>query len=124
MKSLKKICLLFCVCALLAACTSDPFTGKKTAALAGDSDLFPESFTQYQEFPDKSAIMYEGDDVEVVKRVGDRIKAAAEQWGVSLGQPDYLKDYQRERHLAQSGALNAWYMPRGKDDPGHYGLIL
>jgi hypothetical protein len=113
-KSLKRICLLFCVCALLATCTSDPFTGKKNVALAGDSDLFPEFFTQYQEFPDQSVIIHERDDVEVVKRVRDRIKAAAEQWGVPLGQPDYLKDYQWERHLTQSGELNTWSKPGGK----------
>jgi predicted Zn-dependent protease len=50
----------------------------------------------------------------MVQRVGGRIKAAAEKWVVSMGQADYLKDYQWEYHLVQSDEINAWCMPGGK----------
>jgi predicted Zn-dependent protease len=110
----KKMIAPLCICAVLVTCTSDPFTGKKSVALVGNSELFPESFAQYQEFLNQSEIIPEGADAEMVQRIGNKIKTAAEQWVDSLGQPDYLKDYQWEYHLVQSDEINAWCMPGGK----------
>ncbi|MDR2448180.1 MAG: M48 family metallopeptidase [Treponema sp.] len=100
MKCIKKLFLPFCVCVPLAMCASDLFTGKSSVALAGGGDPLPESFAQCQEFLNQNVIVSE--------------RTAAKQWGVPLGQPDCLKDYQWERHLVQSGGINAWRMPGRK----------
>jgi predicted Zn-dependent protease len=113
---MKKILLplAVCVCAFFASCASDPFTGKSSIALVGNSSLFPESFAQYKEFLDQSVIVSEGADAEMVQRIGDNIKKAAEKWVASMGKADYLKDYEWEYHLIQSDEINAWCMPGGK----------
>jgi predicted Zn-dependent protease len=102
------------LCLLLIGCASDPFTGKKSVALVSNSELFPQSFAQYQEFLDQSLVVSEGADAEMVRRVGERIQEAAEKWVASLGQQEYLADYEWEYHLVQSDEINAWCMPGGK----------
>jgi hypothetical protein len=62
MKSMKNLFLPLCAFLLFASCASDPFTGKKSMALVGNSELFPESFAQYKAFLDESFIISDGAD--------------------------------------------------------------
>jgi predicted Zn-dependent protease len=118
---MKKFLLPFCVCLIFASCSSNPMTGKRTLALVGNSDLFPQSFAAYQQVLDESIIISPDDPyparaeaAQMVERVGNKISAAAEKWVESIGQPDYLKDYEWEYHLIESNEINAWCMPGGK----------
>lgn len=99
---------------ILAACATNPLTGKSTMALVSNTELFPSSFQQYNEFLKENKVITGTPDAALVDRVGRNIKEAAEKWLASEGHSDYLNDYQWEYHLVQSGEINAWCMPGGK----------
>ena len=50
----------------------------------------------------------------MVKRVGQRISAAAKRWLDANNYQGYLKDYKWEYNLVQEETVNAWCMPGGK----------
>jgi predicted Zn-dependent protease len=113
---MKKIVILITliVAVLVAACVTNPLTGKSTMAFVNNSQLFPSSFQQYDEFLSESQVINGTADAEMVNRVGTRLKEAAEKWLASEGQSSYLADYAWEYHLVADDQVNAWCMPGGK----------
>jgi predicted Zn-dependent protease len=100
--------------AVIIACATNPYTGKKTMALVSNDSLLASSFTQYKTFLDGNQVITGTADAAMVDRVGNRIRQAAEKWAASTGQSAYLNDYQWEYHLVKSDEVNAWCMPGGK----------
>ena len=114
-KSLKKILVFLCLCCLaMSTCATNPFTGKNTMAIVDNSELFPTAFQQYNEFLDQSTVITGTADSEMVIRVGNRLRIAAEKWLADQGQSHYLDNYQWEYKLVLSDEINAWCMPGGK----------
>ncbi len=112
---MKKIILFFCVIiAVVAGCVTNPFTGKSTMALVDNSELFPQSFKQYDEFIKTHTVISGTSDAQMVERVGSNIRKAAEKWLASEGKSSYLKDYKWEYKLVKDNSVNAWCMPGGK----------
>jgi len=111
---MKKVFILCGAAALLLACATNPFTGKKTMAFVPDSSLFTSSFQQYSEFIKENKVVTGTADAQMVQKVGDKIKKASEQWLSANGYSNYLKDYKWEYKLVQDNAVNAWCMPGGK----------
>jgi len=99
---------------VITACATNPYTGKKTMALVNNDTLLASSFTQYQQFLDENKVITGTPDAEMVNRVGNRIRQAAEKWAVSIGHANYLDKYQWEYKLVESDQVNAWCMPGGK----------
>jgi len=115
MKKFKFLLIILLCGVLFLTCTeTDPLTGKTTMAFVSNSELFTSSFTQYSEFLSSSTEVKTGKDAEMVKRLGDKISAAAQKWYTSIGEPKYLKDYKWEYHLVKDDQVNAWCMPGGK----------
>jgi len=112
MKKLFVIPVIFCL--IFAACSRNPITGQKTMAFMSNNMLFPMAFQQYEEFLNENTIVTGTPEAEMVKRVGDRIKQAAETLLAAQGEANYLDDYEWEYHLIQSDEVNAWVMPGGK----------
>jgi predicted Zn-dependent protease len=83
-------------------------------AFVDNSQLFPSSFQQYNEFLNESQVITGTADAAMVNRVGARLKDAAEKWLASEGQSSYLADYKWEYHLVKDDQVNAWCMPGGK----------
>jgi len=55
------------------------------------------------------------EDAKTIKRVGTKIQKVVEQYFIDQGEPNYLKDYQREFNLLEDNEMvNAWCMPGGK----------
>jgi len=99
---------------LVFSCSTNPFTGKKTLALVPNSQLFPTSFAQYNQFLGENKVVTGTKQSEMITRVGKRIAIAAERWLTANGQQGYLKDYKWEYNLVNDNTINAWCMPGGK----------
>ena len=109
-----KLILGFATLTLFLSCKTNPITGKKTLNFVSNNELFPSSFQQYGEFLKENKVLTGTKDAKRVEAVGIKIKQAAEKYLASLGQTDYLKDYQWEYKLVDSPDVNAWCMPGGK----------
>ena len=111
---MKRLSIVFVVILLLPGCASNPLTGKKTMAFVSNSELFPSSFAQYEEFLQENTVISGTAEATMVSRVGERIAEAAQKWFVAEGYPHYLDDYEWEYKLVEDDAINAWCMPGGK----------
>lgn len=111
---LKNTLILFGASAIILACATNPFTGKKTMALVPNSQLFPTAFAQYDQFLTDNKVVTGTSDAAMITRVGQRIAVAAERWLNANGHQGYLKDYKWEYNLVNDETVNAWCMPGGK----------
>ncbi|MAN59425.1 MAG: peptidase M48 [Flavobacteriaceae bacterium] len=110
----KKTLSLLCVAALLIACNTNPFTGKKTLALVPNSQILPMAYQQYNQFLSESKVVSGTQEAQMVKNVGQKISAAAARYLNANGYTGYLNDYRWEYNLIQDETKNAWAMPGGK----------
>lgn len=109
-----KIFMAFVMIAILAACQTNPFTGKSGLALISNSSLFPMAFQQYDEIISESKVIDNTSEAEMVRTVGQNIAHAAAQYLQVINQSNYLDGYEWEYHLIDSKEVNAWAMPGGK----------
>ena len=77
---------------LIFSCATNPLTGKKTLNFVSNSQLFPSAFQQYGTFLKENKVIVGTTEAKRVETIGIKIKAAAEKYLISLGQPEYLKD--------------------------------
>lgn len=110
----KLIFLTLCVFIGVAACKTNPFTGKKVLNFYPNSQIFPMAFAQYDDFLGQNSVVEETAEAKMISRVGQRISTAAERWLDANGYPGYLKDYRWEYNLVKDTLVNAWCMPGGK----------
>jgi predicted Zn-dependent protease len=111
---MKKLFTLFIAVVLFFGCATNPLTGKSTMAFMDNSQLFPSSFAQYDEFLNESTVVTGTVDAQMVSRLGSRLAAAAQKWLSSEGNSHYLDDYRWEYNLVKDDQVNAWCMPGGK----------
>ena len=111
---LKKTLACAVVALTVMACTTNPFTGKKTLAIVPNSQILPMAFQQYDQFLTENKVVRGTADAAMIKSVGQKISTAAERWLNANGYAGYLKDYAWEYNLVQDEAVNAWCMPGGK----------
>lgn len=111
---MRRIILTVAIFLSIAACKTNPFTGKKMLNFYGNSQLFPTAFAQYNQFLNENNVVTDTDEARMITNVGQRIATAAETWLNANGFPGYLKDYQWEYKLVNDETVNAWCMPGGK----------
>ncbi|MBO0323977.1 M48 family metallopeptidase [Muricauda sp. CAU 1633] len=111
---MKRLILTVAVFLVVAACKTNPFTGKSTLNFYPNSQIFPMAFAQYDEFLGDNKVVTGTSDAQMITRVGQRIASAAERWLDANGYPGYLKDYKWEYNLVDDETVNAWCMPGGK----------
>jgi len=111
---MKKIFTLLTVIILFFGCTSNPLTGKSTMAFVNNSELFPSSFAQYEEFLNENEVESGTANAAMVSRLGAKLADAAQKWLDSEGNAHYLDDYAWEYKLVKDDTVNAWCMPGGK----------
>ncbi len=99
---------------LIIACATNPMTGKKVLNFVPNSQLFPSSFQQYDEFLKTNKVIVGTQDAKNIEIVGKRIAAAAAKFLNASGNGAILNDYQWEYKLVEDKSLNAWCMPGGK----------
>ncbi len=111
---MKKLVLTLVVFMGVAACKTNPFTGKSTLNFYPNSQIFPTAFAQYDQFLNENKVVEGTAEARMIEKVGQRIATAAEKWLSANGQPGYLKDYKWEYNLVNDETVNAWCMPGGK----------
>jgi predicted Zn-dependent protease len=100
--------------AVLAACVTNPITGRRSIQLANDGEIAAMALQEYQTTLSKSKVVSNTKDAAKIKNVGLRIKNAAENYYRSIGREADLKNYNWEFNLIEDKQLNAWCMPGGK----------
>jgi len=100
---------------LAAGCTTVPITGRRQLSLVSDDAMNSLAMTQYKETLGTAKLSTNAADVAMVRRVGQRVAAAVEQYFKQQGQSNQLEGYQWEFNLIDDPkTVNAWCMPGGK----------
>jgi predicted Zn-dependent protease len=101
--------------AMAWACAQVPITHREGLHLVPDSELVSMSFQQYRDVLKKSKLSKDKKQIKMVRRVGSRIAAAAEQFMREAGRAGAVANYKWEFNLIQDDkTVNAWVMPGGK----------
>lgn len=99
---------------VVASCTTNPMTGRKSLQIGTlNSEITSTAVQQYQQTLKESKVVT-GAQAQMVKKVGNNIKLAAERYYASIGRAADLSGYQWEFNLLQDKQVNAWCMPGGK----------
>ncbi|MBN1805560.1 MAG: M48 family metallopeptidase [Sedimentisphaerales bacterium] len=109
-----KLIVLCGLLLLLSGCTEVAITGRKQFNLVPDTTMNSMGFQAYSEFLTQNTLSKNFSDTQMVKRVGDRIRKAVEQYCAQNDMSDMLQGYQWEFNLVEDDQLNAWAMPGGK----------
>ena len=99
----------------LLACATVPLTERKTLRLIPDSELISLSFQQYSDVLKESKLSNDPEKVHRVRRVGERIARASEEFLRESKLESDIKNYKWEFNLIEDDKVaNAWCMPGGK----------
>ncbi len=112
---LKKVALLFIICAIGYGCATVPVTGRKQLSLVSSDEINTMSAQQYQEVITKGPLSTNAEQTEMIRRVGARIQKGVEQYMAEKGATSQLAGFKWEFNLIQDDkTVNAWCMPGGK----------
>lgn len=113
---IRSILSFFVAISFLTACTKNPITGRSQAKLLPESELQSMAMTEYQQFLSQNKVVSSSGnrDAEMVRRVGQRITKAVQDFYTQQGRPNDLAGYQWEYNLVDNKEANAWCMPGGK----------
>ncbi len=102
------------LCLMLAACSTVAITGRKQLNLIPASTMMSMSYQQYSEVIRSSKLSSNAAQTAMVKRCGERIQKAVEQYFAQNNQSQQLRGFEWEFNLIESEQVNAWCMPGGK----------
>jgi predicted Zn-dependent protease len=114
---IRTIASIFLMAAFAIACSRNALTGKKGPTLFKESDLQNMAATEYLQFLSSNKVVTTAGsrDVEMVRRVGQRITKAVEvYYNDVLKNPGELAGFKWEYNLVDNKEVNAWCMPGGK----------
>lgn len=110
----KKVLLLFVLMPAFFACSKNVFTGRKSLNLIPTSTINSLSFSEYKTFLSQNKTISSGSSVDLVKRVGNDIKLATEEYYRSKGLGKELQGFAWEFNVVDDPTVNAFCMPGGK----------
>ena len=99
---------------LLTSCGSVPLTGRKQLLLVSDSEVLSSSLTQYNDYIKTAKKSTSTSQTAMVKRVGQNIASATEEYLRQAGMSDEIKNFSWEFNLVADKQVNAFCMPGGK----------
>ncbi len=105
---------LLAVTILLAACATVPVTGRQQLSIIPDGEMQAMSYQQYAEVMAQSQLSDDDEATAMVRRVGEKIQVAVEEYMAHAGLAGHLRGYEWEFNLIESEQVNAWCMPGGK----------
>ena len=110
---MKKVYLMLFIL-FIAACSTNPFTGKTPLILVSNAEIFPMAFQQYNQILNEEKLSTNQQQTQMLKKVGNDIRLTVEQFLAQQNQSEFLEGYQWEFNLIENEQLNAWCMPGGK----------
>ena len=116
MKTFRNLFFL-CLALLTASCgTSNtvPITGRKTHLLVDDAQILSLSTQQYQQYMNEAKVSTSQTNAALVKRVGQRLATAVEDFLRNNGYANEIQNFQWEFNLVADNQINAFCMPGGK----------
>ncbi|MDJ0884805.1 MAG: M48 family metallopeptidase [Desulfobacterales bacterium] len=108
---------LLAVAAILfmVACTTVPMTNRQSFQMVPDADLHAMSSQQYRQVLNQSKLSDNAAQVRTVRRVGNRVARAAEDFLREQGLGHKISRFRWEFNLIEDDqTVNAWVMPGGK----------
>ncbi|MEO6904678.1 MAG: M48 family metallopeptidase [Bacteroidia bacterium] len=100
---------------ILIGCTKVPITGRRQLNLLPESEMLSMSLTSYKDFLSKNPPEEATEaNVQLVKKVGNKIAKAVEDFMRQKGMSDRIAGYKWEFNLVNNKEVNAWCMPGGK----------
>lgn len=116
MKTIRTL-LIGALALLTAACGTTntvPITGRKTRLLVDDAQILSLSTQQYQDYMKSAKLSTNATNTALVKRVGQRLSTAVENFLKNNGYAQELQNFQWEFNLVNSNEVNAFCMSGGK----------
>lgn len=113
---MKKIMIAAAFAMTLFACSRNAITGRNQLALLSEDELRSMAASEYQTFLSQNKVVSASasKDAEMVRRVGQRLVSAINEYYKDKGLSKELEGYQWEYNLVDSKEVNAWAMPGGK----------
>jgi predicted Zn-dependent protease len=110
----KRSIFLFSLLLFISSCQTVPITGRQQLSLIPSEKILSMSFQSHNEYLSKHAIITDTEDARMVKRAGQRIQHAVEQFFADQNMRNRLQGYRWEFNLIADKSINAWCMPGGK----------
>ena len=116
MKRIKHLFPILLVAVFVACGTTSkvPVTGRKHSLLVNDEQILSLSKQEYSKFLKGAKLSSNAAQTAMVKRVGQRLAKAVENYLVNNGLESELKYFAWEFNLVQDTHVNAFCMPGGK----------
>ncbi len=110
----KRIVAFAVVAVMMVACTTVPITGRRQLSLVSDAEMQQQSYAAYNQFLKEKQLSRDAQATAMVKRVGQRIQRAVEQYMAANNMSSELNGFQWEFNLVQDEQVNAFAMAGGK----------
>lgn len=110
----KKILSFSLAVTMLVSCTTVPLTGRRQLSLVSDAEMQQQSYAAYDQFLSENKLSRDAQATAMVKRVGQRIEKAVEQYMAANNLSDELAGFDWEFNLVQDDQVNAFAMAGGK----------
>jgi len=115
MKYIVKMLLPFFIFSFVAiSCSTVAITGRKQLNIIPNSEMLSVSFQQYDEFMLANKLSADGNNSNMVKRIGFNVQNAVQRYFAENNRAEQLDGYNWEFNLIESADVNAWCMPGGK----------
>lgn len=113
---MQKILFAAIVALGFAGCSQNAITGKNQLTLYSEADIQSMAAQQYRQFLSENKVVSTSTskDAEMVRRIGQRLTTAINNYYSQKGLSAELAGYQWEYNLVNSNEVNAWCMPGGK----------
>jgi len=114
MKQLRLILAIYFILLFFTTCKKVPYTNRSQLTLLPESIIVEMGLTNYNEFIKSNKLSADEKNVQMIKKVGQKISAAAEEFMRKNNMAADIKNYKWEFNLVESEQVNAWCMPGGK----------
>lgn len=114
---MKKTAVLsaFLLVGWLFSCTTVPISGRRQVNLLPETELIGMSSQAYADFLATNSVVGDFDaEAQMVKRVGERIAVAVEEYMRKHSMGHRIKNFSWEFNLVEDPTVNAWCMPGGR----------